>query len=250
MSFITIVVFIYGLLIGSFLNVVICRLPEEESIVFNRSHCPECGTKLGVIDLIPVVSFLLTTGKCRYCQTKISFQYPLVELLTGTFFVILFLQYHFSISFYIYIFLISLLIICTFIDYKHQIIPNKITYPGIIIGLILSLLFNHISFLSALLGVLIPGGFLLLIAILTKGGMGIGDVKLAAMIGTYIGAKYTLIGIFIGALVGSILGLSLMALEIKGRKDTIPFGPLIAFGTLLMLLWGPDIINWYFVMFG
>ncbi|KXS45967.1 MAG: leader peptidase (prepilin peptidase) / N-methyltransferase [Candidatus Frackibacter sp. T328-2] len=243
--FIPFTVFIYGLLIGSFLNVVIYRLPNDESIIFPRSHCPNCQTKLGVMDLIPIISFVFNKGRCRYCQTKISWQYPLVELLTGIFFAILFIQYQFSINFWIYAFLTILLIICTFIDYKHQIIPNKITYSGIIIGLILSILFKHITFQSALLGILIPGGFLLLVAIITNGGMGIGDVKFAVMIGTYIGAKYTLIGIFIGSLVGSVLGLGLICLGLKERKSRIPFGPLIALGNILMLLWGEEVVGWY-----
>jgi len=236
-------VFIFGLLIGSFLNVVIYRLPEGESIAFTRSHCSECGTELGILDLIPVISFVLIKGRCRYCGTKLSYQYPLVELLTGVLFLIVFIKYYFSIKFWIYLLLISLLIAISFIDFKRQIIPNRITYLGIVIGLILSLLFDHITFIAALWGLLIPSGFLLLIAIITKGGMGVGDVKLAAMIGTYIGFKYTLIGIFIGSLFGSILGLGLIGLGIKERKDRIAFGPLIALGAVLMVLWGTEIIN-------
>jgi leader peptidase (prepilin peptidase)/N-methyltransferase len=236
-------VFIIGLVIGSFLNVVIYRLPEGESVVFTRSHCSECGTELGVLDLIPVVSFLLIRGRCRYCGSKLSYQYPVVELLTGALFLIVFIKYYFSIKFWIYLLLISLLIAISFIDFKRQIIPNRITYLGIVIGLILSLLFDHITFIAALWGLLIPSGFLLLIAIITKGGMGVGDVKLAAMIGSYIGFKYTLIGIFIGSFIGSILGLSLIGLGIKERKDRIAFGPLIALGAVLMVLWGTEIIN-------
>ncbi|SDC03585.1 leader peptidase (prepilin peptidase) / N-methyltransferase [Candidatus Frackibacter sp. WG12] len=224
---------------------MIYRLPNDESIIFPRSHCPNCETKLGVIDLIPIISFVFNKGRCRYCRTKISWQYPLVELLTGIFLTILFIQYQFSVNFWIYAFLTILLMTCTFIDYKHKIIPNKITYPGILIGLILSILFNHITLQSALLGILIPGGFLLLVAIITKGGMGIGDVKFAAMIGTYIGAEYTLIGIFIGSLVGSVLGLGLIGLGLKDRKSRIPFGPLIALGNTLMLFWGEEVVGWY-----
>ncbi|SJZ86260.1 prepilin peptidase [Selenihalanaerobacter shriftii] len=245
MTYMMIIIFIYGLLIGSFLNVVIYRLPNDESIIFPRSSCPECNTKLGIIDLIPVISFLINKGRCRYCETKISYQYPIVEILTGILLSMLFMYYQFSAKFWMYSFLVSLLIICTFIDFRHKIIPNKITYPGIIIGLILSLLFNHISFKSALLGMVITGGTLLLIAILTKGGLGIGDVKFVAMIGTYLGTSYTLMGVFIGSFVGSILGISLIGLGIKGRKDSIPFGPLIAMGTILMMLWGHKIIAWY-----
>lgn len=246
MVILEILIFIFGLIIGSFLNVVIYRLPDEESIIFPRSRCASCQTRLKIVDLIPVISFLWTKGRCRYCGAKISCQYLLVEVLTGSIFLILFQEYYFSIQFVIYAFLSSLLLVSAFIDFKHQIIPNRITYFGIIIGLILSLLFDHITILSALLGLVIPAGFLLLIAVITKGGLGIGDVKFVAMIGTYLGAKYTLIGIFIGSIVGSIIGLVLIGLGIKDRKDRVPFGPLLALGNLLMILQGQVITNLYF----
>ncbi|ADL13273.1 prepilin peptidase [Acetohalobium arabaticum] len=239
------VIFIFGLIIGSFLNVIIYRLPEDKSIIFPRSRCTSCQTELGVIDLIPIVSFLLTKGRCRYCGAKISYQYPLVEFLTGIIFLLLFQQYYFSIQFMIYAFLSSLLLTAAVIDLKHQIIPNRITYFGIITGLILSLLFKHITIRSALLGLVIPAGFLLLIAVITKGGLGMGDVKFIAMIGTYLGAKYTLISIFIGSIVGSVIGLALIGLGVKSRKDRVPFGPLLALGNLLMILYGQVIMDWY-----
>ncbi|MBM7622733.1 prepilin peptidase [Sporohalobacter salinus] len=241
-----VIIFICGLMIGSFLNVVIYRLPKEESIIFSRSYCTSCQTELGVVDLIPVISFLFARGKCRYCGGKISYQYPLVELLTGILFLILFQQYHFSIEFGVYAFLSLLLIVSSFIDFKHQIIPNRITYFGFISGIILSLLFNHITIISALLGAVIPAGFLFLISVITKGGLGMGDVKFVAMVGSYLGAGYTLIGIFIGSIVGSVIGLLLIISGIKSRKSRIPFGPLLALGNLLMLLKGAAIIDFYF----
>src|SRR5690554_6056807 len=136
-------IFIIGLIIGSFLNVIIYRLPKNESIVSPPSHCPNCDKNLRVIDLIPVISFIINRGKCRYCGDKISWQYPLVELLTVFLFLSLFLKFGFNSIFIIYIILVSLLIVLSFIDIKYMIIPNKITYPGIIIAFILSFFFAH-----------------------------------------------------------------------------------------------------------
>ncbi|TDX53034.1 prepilin peptidase [Orenia marismortui] len=242
---IDITVFILGLIIGSFLNVVIYRLPENKSIIWPGSHCTNCQTNLKIFDLIPVLSFIFTKGRCRYCDTKVSYQYPAVELLTALLFLISYWRYSLSIEFLIYSGLIALLIVCTFIDLKYQIIPNKITYPGIIIFFIISFFFNHITIKSSLLGIVLSGGFLLVIAIVSRGGMGIGDVKLAAMVGSVIGVKYTIIGIFIGSLIGSIISLILIGFNIKDRKDRIPFGPFIAIGTVVMIFYGNVIINWY-----
>ena len=242
---IEIIIFIFGLMIGSFLNVVIYRIPNDESIVVGRSHCPNCETQLKWYDLLPVISFLVTKGQCRYCDEKISWQYPIVESLTGLLFVALYWKFSLTIELGALMFLVSLLIASSVIDLKLQIIPNRITYFGIVSGLICSLIFNYISIKSSLLGLLIPSGFLLVIALITKGGMGIGDVKFAAMIGTFIGAKFTLIGIFLGSLVGSIIGLFLLLTGKKNRKSKLPFGPLIALGTVIMIFWGQSIINWY-----
>lgn len=239
------IIFILGLMIGSFLNVVIYRIPKGESILISRSYCPNCETKLQWYDLIPVLSFLMTKGNCRYCEASISWQYPFVELLTGVLFLGLYLKFGITVQFGALLILISLLIASSIIDYQLQIIPNKITYFGIILGLIFSLIFDYISIKLALLGLIIPAGFLLLIALITKGGMGIGDVKFAAMIGTFIGPKLTLIGIFLGALIGSIIGLVLLLLGQKTRKSKLPFGPLIALGSLVMIFGGQKIINWY-----
>ena len=239
------IIFILGLMIGSFLNVVIYRIPKGESILISRSYCPNCETKLQWYDLIPVLSFLMTKGNCRYCEASISWQYPVVELITGVLFLGLYLKFGITVQFGALLILISLLIASSIIDYRLQIIPNKITYFGIILGLIFSLIFDYISIKLALLGLIIPAGFLLLIALITKGGMGIGDVKFAAMIGTFIGPKLTLIGIFLGALIGSIIGLVLLLLGQKTRKSKLPFGPLIALGSLVMIFGGQKIINWY-----
>jgi leader peptidase (prepilin peptidase) / N-methyltransferase len=246
---ILIIIFISGLIIGSFLNVVIYRLPVGESIILPASHCPYCKTPLKIYDLIPVISYLSTGGKCRYCGHKISWQYPFVEILTAILFLFFYLYYGIKCEFIIFLILISLLIVSSFIDIRYQIIPNKITYSGIIIGLLMSVFFKHISFISSILGMIIPAAFLLFISSFFKKGLGMGDVKLVAMIGTFISYKYTLIGIFIGSLSGSIIALILMGFGLIDRKSRIPFGPFISFGTILMLLFGKKLIDFYFKIF-
>jgi len=246
---ITIYFLFLGLSIGSFLNVIIYRLPEEKSIITPPSHCPKCGEKLKVIDLMPVVSFLSTGGKCRYCNTKISIQYPIVELLTGFFFLAAYLKFGISVQLFIYLLLISALIAVTVIDYKHMIIPNKITYPLIVISVLSAIIFDYLTIFQSLLGIVIPSLLLLIVAFIFKGGMGMGDVKLVAAIGGFMGWSYTLAGIFLGSLLGSIIGLSLMGLGIIGRKTRIPFGPFICIGAVVMIFFGDTLFNWYINLF-
>lgn len=242
-------IFVIGLIIGSFLNVVICRLPEGDSIIFPASHCPDCGAVLQIPDLVPVLSFVLYRGRCRYCGAVISFQYPLVELLTAVMFALLYIQFGLDISFFIYALLVCLLIICSVIDLKEMIIPNRITYPGIIVGLLLSLTVSPLPIGSALMGVLIPGGVLLIIALAYQQGLGMGDVKLIAMIGSFMGWLYALLGLFIGALAGTLVGLPLILTGVLNRKTRIPFGPLISAGALIMLFWGEFIVSFYLGLF-
>ncbi|MCF8009133.1 MAG: prepilin peptidase [Halanaerobiales bacterium] len=245
----SLIIFITGLIIGSFLNVVIHRLPLKKSIVFPSSHCPNCEAKLKYYDLIPVLSYIFIKGKCRYCAQKISLQYPIVETLTALLFLLTFLKYGLTSEFIIFILLISILIVVSFIDIKYQIIPNEITFIFIPLGLILSLLFNHISFVNSLLGLVIPAGLLLLIAFIYKKGMGLGDVKLIGMIGVFIGWRYALVSIFIGALFGSLYGIYMMVIGNMDRKTKIPFGPFISLGAVIMILYGNLLIGWYLGLF-
>lgn len=230
---------------GSFLNVVIYRLPREESIIFPSSHCPDCETKLTALDLVPVLSFLLTQGRCRYCGAKISYQYPLVELLTALSFWALYSQYQLTLQFFIYICLVSTLIVISLIDLKHFIIPNKITYPGIIAAFTLSFFRPQLSYLDALLGILLPSLFLFLLAVISRGGLGMGDVKLIAMLGGFLGLLDGFLALFLGAMIGSVMGIILMVFSNKGLKSKLPFGLFISLGGLLMILWGQEIINIY-----
>lgn len=241
---IILLVFITGLMFGSFYNVIICRIPEGGSIVFPGSHCPKCQKKLGVLDLIPVLSWLFLKGKCRYCGERISIQYPLVELLTGLLFVLLYIKFGLTLKFIIFLLLVSVLLISSVIDLRYKIIPNKITYPSIVIGIMLAVFSNHISILASLLGILVSAGFLFLLALFYKGrGMGMGDVKLAAVIGAVLGWEFTILGIFIGSFVGAVVGVVLIYSGIIERKTRIPFGPLISLGVLISIFYGEEIIN-------
>lgn len=237
--------FLFGSVIGSFLNVCIYRIPKKESIVFPSSHCPACNKKIKPYDNIPIISYILLKGRCRECGEKISFQYPLVEFLNAAGYVIMIWKFGVGINALIYALLYSALIVVTFIDLEHQIIPDRITLPGILIGFILGAAVLPVGWLNSLIGLLLGGGLFYLVAVASRGGMGGGDIKLIAMIGAFLGWRYTLLTIFLGALAGAIVGLSLMIFKGKGRKHPVPFGPFLALGAIASLLWGNDIIKWY-----
>jgi leader peptidase (prepilin peptidase)/N-methyltransferase len=242
--------FVIGLLLGSFFNVCIYRIPREESIVFPASHCTNCSTKLKWKDLIPVFSFLVLGGRCRYCGEKISLKYPLVELATSLIYLILAVMFGMSSTFFIYAFLCSLLIIATVIDLEFQIIPNGLVIIGIVAGFIFSLLGLSVPLVDALIGMLVGGGIFLLVAllaqlILKREGIGGGDIKFMAMIGLFIGWRLTILSILLSIYSGGLIGGLLLLFGIKKRSDAIPYGPFIALGTFLSILYGNDLINWY-----
>lgn len=251
---IVITIFLLGLLLGSFFNVCIYRIPREESIAFPPSHCAACGHTLHWTDLFPVFSFLLLRGKCRYCQDRISFQYPLVELLTAAGFLFVYYLYGISGDFLVYAFLTSILIIATFIDLEHQIIPDGLVITGFVGGGIFLLAGLSTYWLDGLLGALAGGGFFLAVAylsewILKKEGMGGGDIKLMAMIGLILGWRMTLLGILLSVYIGGIIGGGLLLLRIKKRGEHIPFGPFIALGTLGSAFFGRQLLEWYVRVF-
>lgn len=245
--FYLVLVFIFGLVVGSFLNVCIYRLPRNESITSPGSHCPHCGHLLGFWDLIPLLSFIVLNRKCRYCGKEISPRYFFVELITSILFVavyVRFMSYERNSLFFIsYLILCSTLVAITFVDLEHKIIPDKITYPGIGIGLMLSLFSGN--FLPSLLGLAIGGGVLYLIVIISRGGMGGGDVKLAAMLGAFLGWRLLILNLFLSFLFGGIVAIILLLLKIKGRKDYIPFGPYLALAGIVTIFWGRQILFWY-----
>jgi len=242
-----------GMVVGSFLNVCICRLPKGESVVSPPSHCPRCDYRIRWYDNIPLFSYLLLRGRCRGCGVHISLQYPLVELLNGLLTLALFLRFGPTLAFLVLFLFCSALVVITFIDLEHQIIPDEISLPGIVIGFIFSFFLQGHSWLNSLLGILLGGGILLLVAygyqwLTGKEGMGGGDIKLLAMMGAFLGWKSILFIVFASSLVGSVVGITMMLVQKKDSKLAIPFGPYLAFGAVLYIFFGRQIIHWYLSM--
>jgi leader peptidase (prepilin peptidase)/N-methyltransferase len=245
-----VLIFILGLIVGSFSNVCIYRIPRNKSIIYPASHCPKCRSNISPKDNVPLLSFILLKGRCRNCKSKISIQYPIVELLTGLTFLVIHLIYGLSIQSLIYIILSSALIIIALIDLNEQIVPDVISLPGIVIGFSISLFVPYISFINSALGIFVGGGIILIIGlagsvIFKKEAMGGGDVKLAAMIGAFLGWRYVIISLFLGFFLGAVAGIVLILSKIKSREDVVPFGPFIVLGSFITLLWGEKIISWY-----
>lgn len=249
----TLLIFILFTFIGSFLNVCIYRIPREESIVFPGSHCPECGTTIKPYDLIPVISWIILRGKCRSCGTAISFRYPAVELLTGAMVALVYMQLGLTIHFILVSFLTLLLIVLTFIDLDHQIIPDGVNLIIAVGGLIYFAFGrfsgNGLTIGQAALGVLIGGGFFLVIAIVSNGGMGGGDIKLMAALGFWFGWQGILLVMFLSFIIGGIVSVGLLIARKAGRKQMVPFGPFIAVSAYLTAVFGNQIITWYFTQF-
>ncbi len=235
-----------GLAVGSFLNVCIWRLPREESIIRPGSHCPVCSTALGARDLVPVLSWIFLRGKCRFCGAKISLRYPAVELLTGVLFIWCFLRFGLSPQLVSALVFSAFMVAITFIDLDHQIILDGMLALLAVCGLGLQLWTGAVGFVSMLIGVLVGGGLLLLIAVVSGGGMGGGDVKFAAALGFWLGWPGILLGLFLGFVLGGVISLLLIATGLRGRKDFIPFGPFIAIGAWIVLLYEKKILDWYF----
>ena len=244
-------VFAFGAIIGSFLNVCIARLPDGRSIVRPPSHCPKCQSFLAWYDNVPILSYLVLAGRCRTCRVHISVIYPVVEVLTGALAVALFLRLGPTLAFAGYFAFAAALVVITFIDLDHQLIPDVISLPGIVVGLAFSLVSPLVTPLDAALGVLAGGGTLLAVAWLYKTfrgqeGMGGGDIKLLAMIGAFLGWQSIFVTLFVGSVIGSIIGVVLMLYQRADTKLAIPFGPFLAGGALVYLFWGDRILAFYF----
>jgi leader peptidase (prepilin peptidase)/N-methyltransferase len=242
--------FLFGAMVGSFLNVCIHRLPKEESIVAPRSRCPACQSPIRAVDNIPLLSFLLLRGRCRSCGHPISWRYPLVEALTALLFVLTVSRFGVTLKAAFLLAFLCGLVVVSFIDLDHQIIPNAITLPGIPLGLIGGLLVREPPMLDRLIGTLAGAGFLYLV--LFYGGvlygqeaMGEGDLNLIALVGAFLGWKAVVVTILIACVVGSAVGLGLMALKRLGRRQHIPFGPFLALGAVVGLFWGERLLGWY-----
>lgn len=249
-----IIIFLLGLCIGSFLNVCIYRLPLHKSIVTSPSACPACGARLRAYDLIPVFSWLLLRGRCRYCGARISTQYPLIEALNGALYLLLYLRFGLVWTLPVYMALLSLLVVISMIDIRHMEIPNGLVIAGLVVGtaqLAASVFTPYFgAWPSYVIGFFAGGLPLLLIAlfcayVLKKEAMGGGDIKLMAFAGLIIGWKLVITSYLIGVVAGALFGVLLMASGRKKRSDAIPFGPFLSLGVMASVFFGQALISWY-----
>ena len=245
--------FIFGTVIGSFLNVVIYRLPREKSLISPPSSCPNCGHKIKWYENIPIISYIFLKGKCSKCKYPISPRYPFVEFITGVLYSLTYLKFGISIDLIFSLIFVSLVIALTFIDFDFKIIPDEINLIGFISGIIYSFLRQDFSVVDALIGAVVGAGFLWLIAFLYlkyRGieGLGMGDVKLLAFFGTYFGWFGSLFIIFFGSLVGAVIGILSAYLSKAEDKSTyeIPFGPFLSLAAVIYLFFGESIKQFYF----
>jgi len=236
---------VLGAVVGSFLNVVIWRLPRGESVVHPGSHCTACGAQVRWYDNVPVLSYLVLMGRCRACGTHYSAEYPVVEAANAGLYALLAWRFGLAPALPVYMALTSALLAAAVIDLHHKILPDRITLPGIALGLVASATLLPPTVLEALAGAALGGGLYLLIAVASRGGMGGGDVKLIAMIGAFLGWQAVLLTTFLAAVVGASVGLVLMLAFGKGRKYAVPFGPFLAAAAIVCVLWGQPIIAWY-----
>lgn len=241
----TIFLFLFGLVFGSFYNVVGLRVPQKESIVQPPSHCTKCQRQLTALDLVPVLSYVFFGGKCRSCGNKIAWIYPVMELLTGLLFAFAYWQLGWSIEFIVALFFISLLVIIVVSDIAYMLIPNKVLLfflPFLVIGRVLSPL---TPWWDCAVGAVVGFGILYSIAVISNGGMGGGDIKLFFLIGLVLGTMHTLLTLFIAAVIGMIVGLVVLTKNKQGRKTPIPFGPSIALAAIIVYFYGDSLIDWY-----
>ncbi len=270
-----VIVFLFGLCIGSFLNVCIHRLPQGQSVVRPRSRCPNCGKPIAAYDNIPVLSYVLLGGRCRNCRARISARYPLVELLTGLTWVLAYLSFDLSVAGLKAALLASAMIVLVFTDLHHRTLPDRITLPGIGVGLVFALwlpiedntaalLWRWVSgayppgvaasVVNALLGAALGAGILYGLGELwyrLRGveAMGLGDVKMMAMVGVFLGPKLTTLTLLLGSLAGSLLGSLFILLARKDTKYELPFGSFLGVAALVALFWGETLIEFYMSLF-
>jgi len=251
--FFSLIVFVFGLMVGSFLNCLIYRLEKEESFLKGRSYCPNCKHVLSWQDLIPVLSFFALQRKCRYCQKPISWQYPLVEILTGSIFLLIFNQFSiFSLLTVIYYLIISSFLIVIFVyDLKYSLIPDIIIYPAIILSFLFRLLEvreigNFQLLTSPLFSAFSASLFFGAIVLVSKGRwMGSGDIGLAFLMGLILGWPNILVALMLAFFIGAIIGTGLIIFRGKTLKSEIPFGPFLVVGTYVAIFWGQNVVNWY-----
>ncbi|MEI7792058.1 MAG: prepilin peptidase [Candidatus Berkelbacteria bacterium] len=243
--------FILGLAIGSFLNVVIFRMDELKTILYDRSHCPSCKKILKWYDLIPFLSFVMLRAKCRYCGKGISYQYPIVELCTGLLFAFLFLFFGISWTLVVYLIIFCILIVVFVYDLKTQTVPEIFVWIALILSAAFGWYFGHFSFIEMILGGLVGGGFLAILVLASKEKwMGAGDIKIGLILGFLLGYPNALFAMFSAFVLGSLVGLLYVYLKNKSikreyLKESLPFAPFLIFATLIGLVYGPQIVAWY-----
>jgi leader peptidase (prepilin peptidase) / N-methyltransferase len=273
---IAVFIFLFGLIIGSFLNVCILRIPGGKSIVLPASACTKCGAAIRPYDNIPVISYLLLGGKCRKCKTKISPMYPVVEFLTGLLFLACYEAFGLTFETLKWAIFSAIMIVLVFTDLRERILPDVVNYTGLAMGLAMSLftkpsdgtalwLANHtfdfppptpvVSLADALFGAAIGSSLLWLVSeayfrLRGREGMGLGDVKMMLMAGAFLGAKRTLLTIFVGSVLGSVLGLAFILARRKGSEYELPFGTFLGMAAVLVVFFGTPVINWYQSLLG
>ena len=244
-ALIHILVFFIGASVGSFLIVVADWLPLKKSLIYPPSSCPSCEHKLAVLDLIPIFSYIWLSGQCKYCKATIPIRILIVELASGLLFILMYVNYGLSWDFLRVVLYCFLFIVLIVIDMEHKIIPNKLIYPAAIITIVISIFFKP-GIISSLIGGGVGFIILLIPALIYKGGMGGGDIKLATLVGLMTGFPVILITIFVMAISGGIVAITLLLMGLKKRKDAIPLGPFLCLAGMIALFWGSDIIRWYF----
>jgi leader peptidase (prepilin peptidase)/N-methyltransferase len=245
--------FVFGAAIGSFLNVCIFRLPEHHSIVKPLSQCPHCHHPIRFYDNIPLLSYLILQGKCRDCGEKISWRYPLVELITAILSLVLFAKFYLTLNFIIFFAFTAVLIVITFIDLDHQIIPDVLTLPGIPVFFLLAVFVVKVPWMEAASGLLIGGGVLFAIAfvyelVTKREGMGGGDIKLLAMIGGFLGWKSLIFILLCSSFLGAIVGIAVMVIKKQDMKYAVPFGPFLSAAAVAYLFWGDAFVRLLFML--
>jgi leader peptidase (prepilin peptidase)/N-methyltransferase len=250
---------VLGLVIGCFLNVCIYRIPARQSIIRPPSHCTSCGTRLRPLDLVPVFSYIFLRGKCRYCGKKVSARYPIVESLTAVIFVLLYLRFSFSVEFFAAAYFSCILICVAFVDFDLKIIPDEFVLAGLLGGLVLFIynffypvsMYGDRIWFNPIIGMIGGAGFLLLVSVVgslalkTDEAMGMGDVKLLAPVGLILGWKLTIVALLAAVILAAVVSGVLVLLKRLKSKSTVAFGPFISLGTIIAILYGWNIIDFY-----
>lgn len=245
---------IFGLIIGSFLNVCIHRIPKNKSILTPPSSCPHCGARIRFYDNIPLLSYLFLLGRCRTCHHRISWQYPLVEGLSGVLSLLLYIKYGWGVQYLLMLAFVAALLVISFIDLKYQIIPDVLSLPGILAGWGVSVFCARVVWVDALIGSVAGGGALFLVAyvyerLTGREGMGGGDIKLLAMIGAWFGWRALPLIVLMSSVSGAVTGTVFLLLAGHGYRAKIPFGPFLSLGAVLYMFRGPALTRWYFQLF-